>query len=115
MKGHNFWNFSVPLLEDTLKSIIDALREPAGSKWKSLDDIESNKNAFVRDFHRGLFVIHLMAIDGIIHCESKIGNVTKKDEILWKIQAQLFRKINDTIYSVNPFFSWNCPWPSSRH
>ncbi|MFH1653030.1 MAG: hypothetical protein ABIE74_03140 [Pseudomonadota bacterium] len=94
-------------LQQMIMTAVDLLREPAGKKYRSMKDIHNNRDQFIKDFHRGLYSLHVLTIDAIIHTEDKMllpGSVTPKEVKIskkgWSYIRQLFRCINDSIFWI---------------
>ena len=90
-------------LENVITNAVDILREPAGKKYRSMKDIQRNRDRFTRDFHSGLFTLHILSINAIIHTEDQMiaRETTAKEARVgregWRRVRQLFRCINDSI------------------
>ncbi len=91
-------------LEGLIRSAVDALREPAGKKYRSMEDIRRDRDQFVKDFHTGLFLLHVMTVRAIIDAEDKMRShksLTRREAMAsqkgWARVRQLFRCINDAI------------------
>jgi len=91
-------------LQKVIESAVAILREPAGKKYRSMEDIRRNRDPFVKDFHSGLFLLHIMTIHAIIDAEDKMRthkSLTRREAMAvqkgWTRIRQLFRCINDAI------------------
>lgn len=90
--------------QKVIESAVTVIREPAGKKYDSKEYIMRNRSQFLKDFHRGLFLLHLRIIQAIIDVEDKMrtykglkkrkSTSTKKG--FFRIR-QIFRCINDSI------------------
>jgi len=85
-------------------SAVDALREPAGKNYRSMKDIRRDRGQFVKDFHTGLFLLHVLTIRAIIDAEDKMQSpkgATPRGAMAsqkgWTRVRQLLRCINDAI------------------
>lgn len=90
-------------LQKMIMSAVDVLREPAGKKYRSMEDIQRDTDKFTRDFHSGLYFLHVLTVEAIIHAENqmKVKNSGHKEvrtaRKAWERIRQLFRCINDSI------------------
>lgn len=92
-------------LQGLIVSAVNILREPAGKKYPSMEDIRRDRDQFVKDFHAGLFFLHVMTINAII-CAEEEKMRSPKSATYQETKAsrrgrsrilQLFRCINDAI------------------
>ncbi len=92
------------MLRESFAGAVNILRSPAGAKYKTLEDIQKNKDQFGRDFHNGLFRFHLEMINQIMLVEEKLKalpdqslpeNRTSKRG--FEHLRQIFRTLNDCI------------------
>ena len=91
-------------LHDLIVRSVEVLHEPAGEKYRSIEDIQRNRDEFVKDFHTGLFLLHVMTTQLIIDLEDKMrspGSLSqveaKTSKKGWTRVRQIFRCINDSI------------------
>lgn len=100
------WRINDPdgFLKRAIASAVDLLRSPAGSRFKSLEDIRKDPEEFGRAFHKGLFRFHLITIDQIIYIEEALQKLppatTPSDRSTrrgFQHLRQIFRTFNDCI------------------
>ncbi|OGP91928.1 MAG: hypothetical protein A2156_00295 [Deltaproteobacteria bacterium RBG_16_48_10] len=90
-------------LQSVIESAVNVLREPAGKKYKTIEDIRCDNDQFLKDFHTGLYLLHVLTIRAIIDAEDNLletGRDTKAARSShkgWTRLRQLFRCINDAI------------------
>jgi len=91
-------------LQNVIESAVAILREPAGNKYRSIDDISRNRKQFMKDFHSGLFLLHIPTIQFIIDAEDRIRTSqglgrreAAAQQKAWTRIRQLLRCINDAI------------------
>jgi len=115
------------ILKDLIVNSINILREPAGKKYSKIEDIKNNYSEFLKDFHSGLFFLHTMTIEAIIHAEEMMSafpslpkdQAGKHKKGLNQLR-QILRSINDSILWITIpepsfFIGRSCLWVSRGH
>lgn len=92
------------MLRERFAGAVNILRSPAGTKYKTLEDIQKNKGQFGRDFHNGLFRFHLEMINQIMLVEERLKALPRQSLPEHRTSKrglehlrQIFRTFNDCI------------------